>query len=155
MIAGAILGLVGSVVPELIKMWKEKQEHKRELEMLELQLKYQKEMAQIRVAEAESMAAIEMDKAAYEFAKPEPIRPTGKLWVDLLQVIGNLYNQTVRPTLTYLIGACWLIVKLELAKQAGSLAAVWTPMDQEFVALILTFWFGRRALKRTFGRKEG
>ena len=155
MLAGAILGLVGSVIPEVIKIFRERQQHKQELEMLELQLKYQREMAEIRIAEAEAHADIELDKAVYKFAEPQPIKPTGKTWLDFLQILGNLYNQTVRPTLTYLIMACWLVVKFSLAKELGGLAAVWTPADEEFVAAVILFWFGRRAMKRTFGRKDG
>lgn len=158
MLLGAVLGLVGSFVPELIKVFREKQQHKQELEMLEMQLRYQKEMTQIKVEEAKAMSQIELDRQVYQFAPVGEVKPTGKTWLDALQIIGNVYNQTVRPTITYLVIAGWLIFKYALFVQAGSnlqaITQIWTDMDSEFVAAVITFWFGNRAMLRTFGKAQ-
>lgn len=155
MIIGAILGLLGSLIPEGVKIFKDRQDHKHEKEMLELQMKYQREMTEARIQEARALATLELDKEAYNYASVE-VKPTGQFWIDLVQVIGVFYNQTVRPTLTYVVIACWLMVKYAAWQNAGGnlavLTQVWTDADNEFVAAVVMFWFGGRAFGRTFKR---
>lgn len=155
MILGTILGLLGAIIPEGIKIFKERQDHKHEKEMLELQMQYQREMIEARIQEARALATLELDKEAYRYA-PTDVKPTGNFWIDLLQVIGAFYNQTVRPTLTYLVIACWLMVKYASWQIAGGnlevLPQIWTEADNEFVAAVVMFWFGGRAFSRTFKR---
>jgi len=155
MLTGAILGLVGSLIPEGIKIFRDWQDKKHELKMLEMQMMYQRELTELRIQEARAIATLELDKSAYRFADPE-VRPTGHFWVDLLQVLGALYNQTVRPTLTYIVIACWIMYKYAGWKlSGGNLTAflqVWTIADSEFVSAVVMFWFGGRAFKRVFQR---
>lgn len=155
MILGALLGLLGSIIPEGIKIFKEYRDQKHEKEMLELQMRYQREMAEVRIQEARALATLELDKEAYRYADVE-VKPTGRAWIDAVQVIGAFYNQTVRPTLTYLVIACWLMVKYASWQIAGGSLAVlpqiWTEADNEFVAAVVMFWFGGRAFSRTFKR---
>lgn len=155
MIIGAVLGLLGSIIPEGIKFWKDRQDKKHEIEMIKLQMQYQREMIEARIQEARALATLELDKEAYSYANPET-KPTGHFWVDLLQVLGTLYNQTVRPTLTYLVIAGWLAVKYASWQVLGGnlqmLPSVWTEADNEFVSAVVMFWFGGRAFSRTFQR---
>jgi hypothetical protein len=155
MIIGAVIGLLGSIIPEAVKLFKTRQDNKHEKEMLELQMQYQREMADIRIQEARALATLEIDKQTYSFANTE-IKPTGSLWIDMFQVVGSFYNQTVRPTLTYLVIMCWLMVKYALWQTAGgtlgALTQIWTSADDEFVSAVVMFWFGGRAFSRTFNR---
>lgn len=155
MIFGAVLGLLGSIIPEGIKLYKEYRDQKHEKEMFELQMKYQREMIEARIQEARALATLELDKEVYRFAEPE-IKPTGKWFLDALQVIASFYNSTVRPTLTYMVVVCWLMVKFAMWKLAGGSLAVlpqiWTDFDNEFVSAVVMFWFGGRAFSKTFGR---
>ncbi|MDI1471924.1 hypothetical protein QI155_05180 [Thermodesulfovibrio sp. 1176] len=118
-------------------------------------MQYQREMIEARIQEARALATLELDKEAYRYA-PTDVKPTGNFWIDLLQVIGAFYNQTVRPTLTYLVIACWLMVKYASWQIAGGnlevLPQIWTEADNEFVAAVVMFWFGGRAFSRTFKR---
>lgn len=155
MILGTIIGLVSSFVPELIALLKGHLQHKYEMEMLELQIKYAQQMSDIRIAEAVIMAELEADKRVYSFARPE-VKSTGQKFLDVLQVLASVYNTTVRPTLTYLLVTCWLLLKFAMWKSlGGDLAAIvliWTSYDSEFVAAVISFWFGSRAMIRTFGK---
>jgi len=155
MIIGAVIGLLGSIIPEVVKLFKAHQDNKHEKEMLELQMRYQREMAEVRIQEARALATLELDKQTYSFANTE-FKPTGSFWIDIFQVIGNFYNQTVRPTLTYIVIMCWLMVKYALWHEAGgtlgALTQIWTSSDDEFVSAIVMFWFGGRAFSRTFNR---
>lgn len=156
MIIGAVLGLLGAIIPEGIKLYKEYRDQKHEKEMLALQMKYQREIAEARIQEARTLAALELDKETYHFAEPE-LKPTGKTALDALQVLANFYNTTVRPTLTYIVIACWIMVKYAMWQLGGGslsvLPKIWTDSDNEFVAAVVMFWFGGRAFSRTFGRK--
>ncbi len=156
MIIGAILGLLGSALPEILKIFKDYRDKKHEIEMLKLQMEYQREMADIRIQEARALATLQLDAKAYEFAEPT-IKPTGFKLADSLQAIASFYNSTVRPTLTYLVVVCWLMVKYAQFYIAGgdfqALLQCWTDADNEFVSAVVLFWFGGRALNKVFGRK--
>lgn len=143
MILGALLGLAGSIIPELIKLYKDKQDKKHELEMLKLQLEKEKVITELRVQEAIITSQIELDKEVYRFARPE-IQPTGFRLADTLQAIGFFLNTIVRPLITGLAVTIWLGYRM---KMGG-----WSSIDTEIVWCIITFWFGGRAFMRTFRR---
>lgn len=155
MIIGALLGLAGSLLPELLKLYKDRADRRHEKEMFELQMKYQQQMAELRITEARELAQIELDKAVYEFAKPE-VKTTGFKLADTLQTIGWFLNTSVRPVVTYLVITLWLLLKIAMWQGAGgtlqAIPAIWTEMDNEFVAAVVFFWFGGRTFKRVFGR---
>lgn len=155
MILGALIGFVGSIIPEVFKLYRDHRDKKHEKEMLELQMRYQREMIEARIEEARALATLELDKAIYSYAEPE-VKLTGYKWADMLQVVGAFYNTTVRPTLTYLVIACWLMIKYAgwqiLGGSMAVLPTIWTEADNEFVAAVVMFWFGGRAFQRTFRR---
>lgn len=155
MIIGAVLGLLGSVIPEGLKLFKDRQDKRHEIEMFKLQMEYQRQMAEARIQEARALAELELDKEAYRYA-PVEVKPAGNAWLDALQVIGAFYNQTVRPTITYMVIAGWLVVKYASWQVLGGnlqvLPSVWTEADSEFVSAVVMFWFGGRAFGRTFQR---
>jgi len=156
MILGAILGLAGSFIPEIIKIFKSRQEHKQELEMLEMQLKYQREMTELKIEEAKAMAQVELDKQVYQYAEPQELKITGKWWLDAIQIIMNAYNQSVRPTITYLVIGAWLLLKFAMWESAGgtlqAIPQIWSNVENEFVSVVVTFWMGGRLTGRVFGR---
>lgn len=156
MLIGAAIGLVSSFIPELINIFKSRQEHKQEMQMLELQLKYQKEMTEMRIEEAKALSQIELDKQVYNYAPVTEFKPTGTTWIDALQIIGNLYNQTVRPTITYIVIASWILLKFAMWQKAGgtidAVPKIWTEWESEFVSIVITFWFGSRSMLRSSGK---
>lgn len=157
MIIGALIGLAGSIIPEVVKIFKEKQDFKHEKEMLLLQIQYQKELTELKIQEARALSTLELDKASYQYAPVEEIQVTGNKVIDFIQAFAKTYNQTVRPTLTYLIVACWIIVKIATwTTLGGSIEAIpkiWTDADNEFVSAVVMFWFGGRAFGRVFNRQ--
>ena len=153
MIIGGLIGLLGSFIPEAIKMVKDWQDRKHELKMVELQMKYAEQLSKLKVQEAQALAEIEADVKAYEYTGTQEIKPTGWRLADFLQVLGNFLNQSVRPILTYFICGGWMMVKFSMFQKAGGdFTQVWTETDSNFVAMIISFWFGNRALLRTMGR---
>lgn len=157
MLAGAVLGLIGSIIPELFKIWKDRSDKKHEIEMLKLQIEQAEKLAEIRVREAQALATLELDQKAYDFTGAIDYKLTGKSWIDFLGVLGNFLIQITRPLLTFAICGGWLLLKLAMWKKAGgtldAIPVVWTEMDNKFVAAVIFFWFGGRSFSRAFGRK--
>lgn len=157
MLLGAIIGIVGGLLPEVIKFFKDRQEHKQQLELLEMQLKYQQQMTELKIQEAKALSEVELDKAVYSQPIMTEFKQTGTVWLDALQIIGNLYVMTTRPTLSYLLVVCWIIVKIALWQSLGGqftqLPQVWTDIDGDFVASVIAFWFSGRQLSKVFNRK--
>jgi len=155
MIAGAVIGLIGGILPEAVKLLQRREDYKHEKEMMELQLQYAKQVAELQIEQAKAMADIEADKAAYEFAKPQFVQ-TSNWFINLLQVINTIYNGSVRPTITYFLVFIWACVKYAVWQGMGGklidLPAIWTEWDNEFVAAVIMFWFAGRGVARAFGR---
>ena len=143
MVIGALLGLVGSLIPELVKVYKDWSDKKHELEMMRMQIEYADKMAEIRIREAEALARIELDKAVYDYAKPD-IKPTGFFLADVLQAIGSFLNMIVRPVITSIAMGLWLY-----GMSTGYQFSDW---EQEAINCIIVFWFGNRSFQRALGR---
>lgn len=152
MILGAVLGLLGSALPEVFKLFKDHSDKKHEKEMLQLQLQMQEKLVQLRIQEAQAIA----DVKVYDFAAVSTPQPSGKWWIDLINALAYLYNTSVRPTVTYLLIGLYMFVKLAQVKvltSAGvqwytALTQVWSGADGEFVGAVVAFWFGSRQFLR-------
>ena len=78
-IIGTLIGLLGSFLPELLKFFKAKEDHKHEKEMFALQVQLAEKEHQFRVDEMNITADIEETKALYKSAEQ---RLTGSRIVD-------------------------------------------------------------------------
>lgn len=141
---GALLGFLGALMPEGLKLLRDWQDRKHELAIMDRQMELQKlghsqRLEEIRIG-AESAEAL----ALYQTWK------TGVSWVDAL-------NGTVRPVLAYAFFLMYAAVKTAqgtLLSDAGAamsqlLPMLWNVEDQAIFAGIISFYFGQRALRRT------
>ena len=148
-IIGTIIGLLGSFLPELLKFFKAKEDHKHEKEMFALQVQLAEKEHQFRVDELNISADIEETKAIYKSAEQ---KLTGSRIVDGLIA---LYNSSVRPSITYMFMGCYILVKYAqytIAVANGStkwdiIVKLWNAEDMAAFMTILGFWFGGRMLK--------
>jgi hypothetical protein len=155
-IIGTLLGLLGSIFPEILKYFTQKSDHLHEREMFKLQMEGVKLQGDIKIMELNATADIEETKALYESAK---IQPSGGGFFDSLM---NLYSSTVRPTITYLFMGMYIYVKYSTiqiwtsqgvsAKEA--LVATWSSDDFAVFSTIMAFWFGGRFLKWSMSRTK-
>lgn len=152
MLLGALLGLIGSSLPEIFKLFRDRQERKHEKEMLQLQVQLQQQLAEIRIKEAQELQSLKLEEKVYDFADV-----TAPRYPSILTTIAYLYNTSVRPTVTYLLIGLYMLVKWAQVKMLMSggiefykaLLDVWTSADSEFVGAVVAFWFGsRQFLKR-------
>jgi Holin of 3TMs, for gene-transfer release len=139
---GALLGFLGSLVPELLKQaadWRDKQ---HELKLLQLQIQQAASQQLHRMEEIGIQAEAEASKALYTTWK------SGIDWVDAL-------NGTVRPVIAYAffgLYACLKLMQFSMLDAANPLpwqvTAMWNEEDQAIFAGIISFYFGSRSLRR-------
>ncbi len=140
-IIGAILGFLGSIVPQLLKLYQDKKDKEHELKIMELQIEREKLGHTYKMEEINTMADIEETKALYQTLKPSGIK-----WIDAL--IG-----TVRPVITYSFFGLYAFIKYWHYKQYGTgheIFPLWTDVDMAIFCTIITFWFGNRTFNKLY-----
>ncbi len=153
-IVGALLGFITSFAPALLKFWTQKEDHKHELNVMNIQKEMQAQGHKERLEEINVNADVQESLAQMKASK---IEPSGVRWVDAF-----LYflNGTVRPTITYWYFATYQLVKVAIYVQirrsgvewAPALASLWTETDMAMLATVLGFWFGQRQLAKYLKR---
>ncbi len=142
---GSLLGFVTSAFPDLLGLFRDWQDRKHELAILDRQMEQMKLGHQQRLEEIEVQADIAESKALYRHDKP-----VGVAWVDALRA-------TVRPVITYAFfllfasvkgSALYVLIAVEGLLLAEALPRIWDPETQALFAAVMSFWFGQRALSK-------
>jgi hypothetical protein len=152
-IIGALLGLFGSLLPEVLKFFNNKEDHKHEREMFALQMEGVKLQGEIKIMELNATADIEETKALYAHATP----PAGE---GIISQILAFISHTVRPVVTYAFMGTYILVKYGIYisyTQAGytwtqAIGVLWGEEDFAIFATIMAFWFGGRFMKYSFNK---
>jgi hypothetical protein len=136
----SIFGFGSSLVPELIKLWQQKQDRVHELDILRLQ------MDMVAKGQSQRLEAIGLEADAREAEAIYRTYHVGVAWVDAL-------NGTVRPVLAYAFFLLFAGVKLLQWQMLLSLGqvdvvALWGEDDQVIFATIISFYFGSRAMQK-------
>jgi len=142
---GSFLGFFGSIFPEVLKSFQEKQDRHHELALFDRQIKLMRLGHGLRMQELEETGRTIETQALYAHAAPTHVK-----WVDAL-------GGTVRPVLTYAffflyaaIKFCQVVVIMEVTDHFNwtqALLHIWHPEDQALFAAVMSFWFGQRTLK--------
>ena len=145
---GSLLGFVTSAFPDLLGLFRDRQDRNHELAILDRQMEQMKLGHQQRLEEVEIQADIAESKALYRHDKP-----VGVAWVDALRA-------TVRPVITYAFfmlfasvkgSALYVLIVMEGLLLAEALPRIWDPETQALFAAVMSFWFGSRALTKLRG----
>jgi len=143
---GSLLGFISSTVPDLLKLWQDKQDRKHELQILDRQMEQMRLGHNQRLDEIAINADVSQSLALYKHDS----QPSGVTWVDGLRA-------SVRPVITYGFFILFAWVKLSavvlLMNQGGlsineALIQIWDAETQALFAGILSFWFGSRSLAK-------
>jgi hypothetical protein len=146
---GSLLGFVSSLFPDLLKLFRDRQDRQHELAILDRQMEMMRSGHQQRLEEIQVQADIAESQALYKSAVP-----TGVKWVDALA-------GTVRPVITYAFftlfaavkgSALYVLIAVEGMLLAQALPQIWDPATQALFAAVMSFWFGQRALQKARGR---
>lgn len=164
----ALLGFAGPFIPELIKLFRQKQDNSHELAVLEMQTKIAAANHLYKMQELDVSADIEELRT---LRSPVPsfgvqILDAARNWPKFLILpifylfsLLDFISGLVRPAVTYGITGFYLMYKWALFDQAkltyGSwdraAVIIWTEMDFSILLLVLGYYFGQRAVKATFG----
>ena len=143
---GGVLGFFGSAFPDILGIFKDKQNKKHELAMLEKQISMQNARAQINLEQMNVKADIEESKSLYKHASKISDIP----WVNALQ-------SSVRPVITYAFFLLFAVVKTSALfvlinhqdmDISNALIEIWDLETQSLFATVMAFWFGQRALMK-------
>ena len=142
---GSLLGFVTSAFPDLLGLFRDSQDRKHELAILDRQMEQMKLGHQQRLEEIEVQGDIAESQALYRHDKP-----VGVVWVDSLRA-------SVRPIITYAFfllfaavkgSALYILMAVEGLLLAEALPHIWDPETQALFAAVMSFWFGQRALNK-------
>lgn len=139
---GALVGFLGSIAPDIMKLFRDHQDRRHEMAILQLQLEQQRQGHTHRLEEINAQADISEAKALYRTWQ------SGVKWVDAL-------NGTVRPVLAYAFFLLYGAVKIMQFSMVDltsplpwQLSVLWGPEDQAIFAGIISFYFGQRAMHK-------
>jgi hypothetical protein len=134
---GAMLGFFGSMIPEVMGVFKQRADRAHELAILKLQREQQERGHSERLEEIRLVHDSAQIKALYATYR------TDIIWVDAL-------NGTVRPVLAYAFFLLYAVVKMlqfSVIDFAQPLLPwqLWGEEDQAIFAAIISFYFGQRS----------
>lgn len=139
------LGFFTSLVPEIIRLFKDKADKAHELALLDKQLEFSK------AASSQKIQEIKVQGEQSEIVSLiENQKPIGVPWVDAL-------SASVRPVITYCFFIVFAIIKIlslyYLMDTQGLIAVdafkiVWDEESQALFTAIIAFWFGSRAINK-------
>jgi hypothetical protein len=137
---GSILGFFSAMCPDLLAIFKDRQDKKYQLKVLELK----KENAQLA-------ADVEENKGLYHF-----YGRTQSKFVEAL-------SASVRPVISYGFFFLYGLIKTFLFIRVYqhnhdafiALSEIWTEQDYAIFAAIISFWFGYRAFRNNGGLHHG
>jgi Holin of 3TMs, for gene-transfer release len=134
----SIVGFMGSVVPEVLRLVRDKADKEHELKILEKQI----ENSRISLSNLQEIEAGTIErKIMYKTYK------TKIKWVDAL-------NGTVRPMLAYGFFAFYVLMKLRCCSIASYVSLmsqienIWTDNDYAIFAGVISFYFGQRTFSK-------
>ena len=146
-LVGSLLGFGTSFLPKVMDYFQDRSDKKHELQVMEVQIRQQKELA------SQKLEAVNVEADIREIESlHKSMQPTGVKWVDGLR-------GSVRPVITYAFFGLFIFVEVSayLSLTAAGVSgldavnAVWDEDTKALFAAVISFWFGGRAIAR--GRK--
>jgi len=140
-----LFGIVGSLLPSVVKIFERKQEIKYEMEMNRLRMEAALQNAEIQIAIEDAKADVADAKSVRSYDNN----------IDGGRFI-NALKSSIRPVITYVFFALFVAVKIAAAyvmiQQGDSipvmLNAVWDTDTMALFGTIIAFWFGARVLEK-------
>jgi hypothetical protein len=143
----AITGFISSILPEILKIFKDLNDKRHELNILDLQIENNK------LNHAKTFAELNISKEIAEEHALYATYKSGVNWVDAL-------NGSVRPVLAYSFFAMYAWLKYAQYRAIASSAimaqyldVLWSIEDQTIFAGIISFYFGQRTFNKLWKHK--
>jgi len=148
---GSLLGFGTSFLPEVLNFFKAGQEHKHNLERMQLEMDLMARRSELKIQELDKQAEIKETEGLY---KHDSIDAGGFV---------NALRGSVRPVITYAFFGLFVAIKTvavmtlmneQGADLAGALNVIWDDNTAGLFAAIMSFWFGNRAVSKYYGVKN-
>lgn len=143
----SIAGFVSSIIPEVVKYFKDVNDKKHELAILDKQIQYN------QTAASRSLEEIHISRDIQEQASLYATYKTEITWVDAV-------NGLVRPILAYSFFITYMIVKyLQYAAISRTshvieyIEIIWSTDDQAIFTGIISFYYGQRTFQKLWKNK--
>lgn len=137
-IISTILGFFSSGFPSILKFFQDKIDKKHELDLMSMQIEFQKLNAGIQLQAIDVQAQSLQMQTMYENMN------TGVSWVDA-------YNAMVRPTIALSLFIAFMITKvpliylqMDLIKVGTVVHGLWCEHDSALFGSVIGFYFGGR-----------
>ena len=139
---GSLLGFGTSFLPEVLNYFKAGQEHKHNLERMQLEMNLMTKRSELKLQELDKQAEIKETEGLY---KHDSIDAGGFV---------NALRGSVRPVITYAFFGLFVAIKIvavmtmmneQGADLAGALNVIWDDNTAGLFAALMSFWFGNRA----------
>jgi hypothetical protein len=148
-ILSPILGIFGSLLPHIVKIFAQRQELQHELAVTQLQMEAAKQGAKLQL----DLESVKADSAEGESLRSHDASIDGGKFVNALRGL-------VRPFITYIFFFLFCAVKIAAAYvmiQTGQsipemLKAVWDTETMALFSTVIAFWFGSRTLEKMDSR---
>ena len=142
-LVASIVGFLGSIFPEIIKIFRDKQDKTHELEILDRQIQF----ATLKLSG--SLQEIEIERNLQEYNALYNTYTSG------IHIIDSI-NGLVRPLLAYSFFIMYVFVKFTQYKHITNnngllveyLNILWNTDDQAIFAGMVSFYFGQRTFTR-------
>jgi hypothetical protein len=145
-----LIGIVGSLLPSIVRLFERKQELKHEIDLAKIKLD-----TAIKAAEAN----LKLEEIKADVAEGQSLRDHDSS-IDGGQYL-NALRASIRPVITYLFFFLFVAVKVAAAyvmivdgySVPEMLRAVWDSETMALFSTIMAFWFGSRVLEKMDNRR--
>lgn len=138
----SIAGFITSLIPEVIRFFKDRLDKTHELQVMDKQIRFSK------LYNGREPEEVQMTRDMVEQISLYSTYKTGISWVDAL-------NGTVRPMLAYSFFLMYAAIKVvqyryitKTALLVEYIDIIWSIEDQAIFASIVSFYFGQRAFMK-------
>jgi hypothetical protein len=145
-----LIGIVGSLLPSVVRIFERKQELKHEIELTKIKLDGTIEAAKLNITLEEIKADVTEGQSVRDHDKS----------IDGGKFL-NALRASIRPVITYLFFSLFVAVKVAAAyvmvidgsSVPDMLRAVWDAETMALFSTIMAFWFGSRVLEKMDNRR--
>ena len=142
---GSALGFASSFLPEVLNVFKQKQEHAQQLERMKLEMDLMARRSELQLTMLDNKAEIAEVEGLY--AHDASIDAGGFV---------NALRGSVRPVITYaffgLFALTEAVIMLKVLRAGDdwtqAVELMWTPEVSGLFAACLSFWFGGRSISK-------
>lgn len=144
-ILSPLIGIVGSLLPSIVRIFERRQEMKHEIELTRVKIEASIQQAKVQLDIENVKADVEEGKSVRSHDRS----------IDGGKYINTL-RASIRPVITYCFFFLFVAVKVAAAwtmiangqSVPDMLKAVWDPETMALFSTIIAFWFGSRVIEK-------